>query len=208
MFIAVTYRDVILSEHDAATVYNTYFILLNNVGTVDAHETRGRQKFLHCLHAHERQDRFGRILLVDFEIVFQPLYVQNFTQFDLHQLILALYEDALNLFLGLLQQFKPLHSFVGSLQKVDVGDGFQQVVQRIDFVAVYGILVEGGGKDNAGAGIDHLRKFQSVQFGHLDVEEKQVDVLLGQLLDGLYGTGVFTDQLQKRGLVDVAFQLP
>ena len=41
-------------------------------------------------------------------------------------------------------------SFVGSLQKVDVGDGFQQVVQRIDFVAVYGILVEGGGKDNAG----------------------------------------------------------
>ena len=69
-------------------------------------------------------------------------------------------------------------------------------------------VVEGGGKDNAGAGIDHLRKFQSVQFGHLDVEEKQVDVLLGQLLDGLYGTGVFTDQLQKRGLVDVAFQQP
>ena len=55
-------------------------------------------------------------------------------------LLLAFYEDALNLFLGLLQQFKPLHSLVGSLQKVDVGDGFQQVVQRIDFVAVYGIL--------------------------------------------------------------------
>ena len=33
-------------------------------------------------------------------------------------------------------------------------------------------------------------------------------MLLGQLLDGLYGTGVFTDQLQKRGLVDVAFQQP
>ena len=52
LLIAVTDRNVVLAKDNTSAVDDTYFILLDNVGTVNAHETRGGQEFLHSLHAH------------------------------------------------------------------------------------------------------------------------------------------------------------
>ena len=40
--VAFTDRNTGFTEDDAASVDDTYFALLHNVGTVDAHETGGR----------------------------------------------------------------------------------------------------------------------------------------------------------------------
>lgn len=57
-------------------------------------------------------------------------------------------------------------------QEVEVGDGLEQVVERVHPVTVDGILVEGSSEDNARAGIHHLCKFQTVQFRHLNVKKE------------------------------------
>lgn len=53
LLIAVTDRNVVLAKDNTSAVDDTYFILLDNVGTVYTHEARSGQKFFHGFHAHE-----------------------------------------------------------------------------------------------------------------------------------------------------------
>ena len=105
-----------------------------------------------------------------------------------------------------MQQFEPLHGFVGGLQKVYVRDRFRQIIEGVDFIPVYGILVESGGENYARMRIYHSGELQSVEFGHLYVEEEKVDMLVRQIVHRLHRTGVFAGKFQKRGFVDVALQ--
>ena len=108
--------------------------------------------------------------------------------------------------MGLIEQFEPLDGLVGRLEEVGVGNGLEQVVEGIDLVAVEGVLLEGSGKDDAGARIDHPREFEPVEFGHLDVEEEEVDLLFGQFLHGLNSTGVFPCQFEEGSLGYIALK--
>ena len=132
--------------------------------------------------------------------------VKNIFELHLYQFVITFYEDAFNFLLGLLQQFEPLHCFIGGLQKVCIRDGFQQIIEGVDPIPVYGILVESGGENDTGMCIYHSGEFQAVEFGHLDIEKKKVDTFVRQVAHRLHCTGVFAGKFQKRGFVDVALQ--
>ena len=83
---------------------------------------------------------------------------------------------------------------------------FQQIIEGVDPIPVYGILVESGGENDTGMCIYHSGEFQAVEFGHLDIKKKKVDTLVRQVAHRLHCTGVFAGKLQKRGFVDVALQ--
>ena len=47
-------------------------------------------------------------------------------------------------------QLMPFQRFVGRRKEVGVADRLQQIVEGIHFIAIQGILLEGGGEDHTG----------------------------------------------------------
>lgn len=138
----------------------------------------------------DAKNRFGSVFCINFNIIFQSFDIHNFLQVYLYQFVVTFYKNAVYFF-RFLNQFEPLKCLIGSLQEIDIRNRFQQIIERIDTVAVNGILTEGGGKHNTGTRIHHFRKLQSVKLRHLNIQEKKIDFLIRQLFHGLNRTGIF-----------------
>ena len=104
----------------------------------------------------------------------------------------------------LLHEQEPLHRLVARLQEVGIADGLEQVIQRVDAEPVNGILVEGGGEHDARVLGNHLAQLQSVQLGHLYVEEQQVHRRLADTVQGVGSIGVLAAQFQEWYLLHIA----
>ena len=151
-----------------------------------ADEAVGRQVLLDGLHVHQRQDAGGGVLGVDFHIVFESLDVENLRHVDLDEFVLALDDDVLvvgcrlwlrrGLSTGL--KLRPLQRAVGCGEKLRIVYGFQQVVNGIVAESVERIFLESGDKDDAAFRRNDFRKLYAVELRHLNVEKKQVYLLL------------------------------
>ncbi len=94
-----------------------------------------------------------------------------------------------------------LHRFQETLER----DGFQQVVRHVEFVAFQGILRVGRGEYDQRLFLQNFQERQPRDFGHIDVEEKNVHGILLQDLDGRQRTGAGLNQLQVRYFGHVLF---
>ena len=155
----------------------------------------------------------GRLFGVDFHVVLEAFDVFNAVEVDLQQLVFAFHKYALGFAAatgcGLLLlpcEREPLQCAVAGLQKVDVAYGLHQVVERIDAVAVEGILLKRRGKHHPGALGQHARQFKPVELGHLNVEECQVHWIVGEALHGIYRVGILSAQFHKRNALHIAHQ--
>src|SRR5690606_34181531 len=54
----------------------------------------------------------------------------------------------------------------------------QQVIYRVRFKCTYGIFIESSCKNNSRRLLDKLQHFKSVDFGHLDIEENKIGLML------------------------------
>ena len=113
---------------------------------------------------------------INLNVIFQPFDVKDAAQLDLHQLVFAFDENRFGVGLcrvlfgrrygfcggvrelgfGCLAagQLVPAQGFVGRLEEVGIADGFEQIVEGIDLIAVEGVLAESGGEDDARIGIE------------------------------------------------------
>ncbi|MNM28565.1 hypothetical protein D3C81_390810 [compost metagenome] len=97
-----------------------------------------------------------------------------------------------------------LHSFrraaVGAgmgqrLLEALLAERFQQVIERMAFEGLQGVLVVGRDEDQARLCAYQFRHFEAVQARHLDVEEHQLRLQFRDGLDGLEAVGAFGHDL-------------
>ena len=138
------------------------------------------------LHVHQRQDAGGGVLGVDFHVVFESLDVENLRHVNLYELVFALDDDVLAVGNGLWLrrgfrtgfQLRPLQRAVGGGEKLRIAYGLQQIVDGVVAESVESIFLEGGDKDDAAFRRNDFRKLYAVELRHLNVEKKQVYLLL------------------------------
>ena len=75
LFIAFGDRNVLLIEHDTASVYHLDLAFLNDERAVHADELVGRQTLFHGLHAKQGEDGFLTVFQMYLDIVFQSFYI-------------------------------------------------------------------------------------------------------------------------------------
>lgn len=210
LLVAVADGDVDVAEDDAVAVDFLDFVFLDDEGAVDADETAGGQQLLHVLHVHQREDGLLAGGGENFHIVLETLDVEDVVEVDLQQFILALDKDAGGFLLAtatfLVHQFVPLQCLVAGLEEVGIADGLGEVVERVDAVAIDGILAEGGGEDDARGLGQHLAELQSVEVGHLDVKENEVDGVVGKSFEGVHGVVILALEFHEGDFIDVAGQ--
>ena len=107
------------------------------------------------------------MLQVNLYVVFQSFDVENVVQTNLYELVVTLH---VNEYIAVIRAFsmsvcgilrrlfhlKPCQCLVGRFEKLFVADRLQQVIQRIDPVAVQRILAECRCEDDACFGHYHL----------------------------------------------------
>lgn len=64
-------------------------------------------------------------------------------------------------------------------------------------------MFEGGGEDDFRPVADEAGEFQPIEFGHLDVEEDEIDVALFQAVESFHGAGASALKGEEGGAFDV-----
>ena len=201
--VTVGNGDVVVAEDNTETIHKANLGHVHDVGAVRAHELRGGETLFYAFHIHQAENGLLVVLKVYLHVVFQTFDEQNVIVLYLDKLVLTLHKDETvgsGCVYGRLR-LKPLQSLVCSEKEGLVADGLQQVVQRINLVAVNGILAESGSEDDAGGLGDDGGELNAAEFGHLDVEKHEMNTILTQVLDGRYGTVVGADEVEERGLL-------
>ena len=215
LLVGVGDGDILLAKDDAVAVDHLDFAPLHDKRAVHPYELTLGQHLFERLETQQREDGVWFAFEINLYIVLQAFDVENFVEGYLLEFVVALDKD-----IGALcrcgcrgaggtvplGQLEPLQRLLGGLEKIGIGDGLEQVVDGIDLVAVYGILSEGGGKDDATAPLDHVRELHAVEFGHLYVEEDEVDVALRNPFDRLHCRVERGFQLQEGGALDITLQ--
>ena len=99
------------------------------------------------------------------------------------------------------------HGLVHAHAEVEVGDGLDDEVERVDLVAAHGVLGEVGHKDDGGhlvVGAQEVRGLHAVDAGHLDVHEHEVEALLGEL--EVHGVGEAREREVEPALLRIAVE--
>src|SRR5581483_2901710 len=73
--------------------------------------------------------------------------------------------------------------------------GLEQVIGGVDLEGAQGVLIVGGGEDDGHVAANQFKNFETIELGHLDIEEEQVGLALGDSLDCLEAVGAFGDDL-------------
>ena len=107
---------------------------------------------------------------------------------------------------GCLLESEPVAGLLGRFQELLVADRLEKEVQGAYLVAVKGILLEGGGEDDAGIGREHAGKLHPVQVRHLDVQEHQFGNLGADLRKGQDRVVEGSGQLQERSTLHETLQ--
>ena len=215
LLVGVGDGDILLAKDDAVAVDHLDFAPLHDKRAVHPYELTLGQHLFERLETQQREDGVWFAFEINLHIVLQALDVENLVKGYLLEFVVALDKDIGALcrcgYRGAggtvpLGQLEPLQRLLGGLEKIGIGDGLEQVVDGIDLVAVHGILPEGGGKDDATAPLDHARELHAVEFGHLYVEEDEVDVALRNPFDRLHCRVERGFQLQEGGALDITLQ--
>ena len=111
---------------------------------------------------------------IDFQIIPEPFDVQDFIEPYLHELVVALYEDAFRRRFSSCPCLGHFRCLFGSLQEFRIGNGFEQIVDGVDLVSFDGISFKSCREDYPGLRIYHPGQVQPAQFWHLDIEEEQL----------------------------------
>ena len=155
-------------------------------GTVDPHETVSRQLVFHRFHRIVGHERLRLRSQVQQHIVFHSFHVADIRDVDFPHLPVDLHEERLTIGRGpdshrrrrrscrLLpfHQREPLLRLADGLQEFLVANGLEQEIKRRDFIALEGVLLECGRKDDARLRRNHAREREPVKIGHLDIEEQ------------------------------------
>ena len=99
-------------------------------------------------------------------------------------------------------QLRPLQRAVGGGEKLRIAYGLQQIVDGVVAESVESIFLEGGDKDDAAFRRNDFRKLYAVELRHLNVEKKQVYLLLQYAFYCLRGGCERCLKRQKRCLFD------
>ena len=88
--IRVANGDICVAEYDAVALYRLYFGTLHDIRAVHPQKIVGE----HLFERFQAQQRYKRVLLsfdVELDIIFETLDVENLSDENLFQLIVALY---------------------------------------------------------------------------------------------------------------------
>lgn len=88
----------------------------------------------------------------------------------------------------------------GGLEALAV-EGFEEVIDGVDFEGFEGEAVVGGDEDDDGEGVEveGLEDGEAIELGHLDIEEDEVGLVLFDEGDGFATVAGFADDLEVRG---------
>ncbi len=100
--------------------------------------------------------------------------------------------------------FQPGQGLVQGLQKPVKTDGFQQVINRIQFKPVPGVFLVGGRKDHFWRVFKGLYEFRAQEFRHPYVQKEEIHLMGLQEYKGFYGIAEFADHLQHRQFFTIA----
>ncbi len=78
------------------------------------------------------------------------------------------------------------------------GDGFEEIVHGVDFEGANGVVVVRGDEDDRGSVADQFENFEAIELGHLNVEEDERGLALGDDLDGFEAVGALAEDFDFR----------
>ena len=90
-----------------------------------------------------------------------------------------------------------LHGAFHCGKELGVIHRLEQIVDGVDADAFDGVVFVGGDKDHHGIARNQFHKLHTRQFGHLNVEKKQVDFARNNQGIGLAGRGEHSGKLQR-----------
>ena len=91
-------------------------------------------------------------------------------------------------------------------QKLLVADGLEKEIESVHLVTFVGILFEGGGEDDPRGGRHLPREVETIEVGHLDIEEKEIDFQMVERLERLHGVVERGGQFKPLGTCDEVLQ--
>ena len=91
--VTVGNGDVVVAEDNTETVHKANLGHVHDVGTVRAHELRGRETLFYPLHVHQAENGLLVVLKIYLHVVFQTFDEQNVIVLYLDKLVLTLHED-------------------------------------------------------------------------------------------------------------------
>ena len=149
-----------------------------------AFEPRCGQFLLQVFQTHDAHDGFS-ILNKYLHIVLDPFSIEQLVEGNLYQSVAAFHVDKSSLrgSFVLCERIRLIHRgrliepnqcLVDTLEKLIIVDGLLQIVQCVDTESLYGIFAEGCGKDYACDSGYHMAKLESIQVGHLNVQEDHI----------------------------------
>ena len=76
-----------------------------------------------------------------------------------------------------------------------VGERLEQVVERVNFEGAQRVLVVRGDEDDDRRAVEQLQHFEAVELRHLDVEQEEVGIVLGDCLHRFESVRALGDDL-------------
>src|SRR5574344_1011984 len=160
LLVEISNRQKSIVVHDHSLLVHLHYLLeIDNVGTMHTHEF-ARQSLFHPLHAQKNNDGLGYGVEINLDIFAHALHIADVLNGDPDDARVALHEDGVGItsqLRGFLDGFRlcspttisrllgviDLFDLVGRTLELVQSKGLEQVIDRIDLVALNGILTVG-----------------------------------------------------------------
>ena len=185
---------------------------------MDAHEHVAGQVLLDFLHAQQHDDGFALVVTSNPQVLAHGLDVADAVDGDANDLVVTLdKDDAVVIDLGG-DDSGSLLAYLVDVPHLECGGfklvktvGLQQVSHGIGLIALDGIVGVGRGEYHNGATavflIERFGKLHAVEFGHVDVKEDGINLLVVNDMLGLNGALALCHEFEVGNLLDIGYQL-
>src|SRR5579863_1052317 len=147
----------------------------HDVGVVDADEFAVGQLVFEGFEALEGDDLLGGS--VERDVVSEAFDKQDVADVDLDITCAFLHKNIIRVggfFFGGVGETEALFCFADRFDETLEGDGFFEIVDDIEVIALKGELGKGGGKNGKGPVGQDLEKGETGHFGHADVDKQEI----------------------------------
>ncbi len=178
-----------LANVDAIIAVNLLYLINGyDVGAVYAQELICGQHRLDCFHREVGDEGLAFSIEIEHDIILHSAYVGDAVDSDITQFAIHADEETLRLvvFISGLTLI-PLLRLLNCREELVIAYRFQQEIEGRHLVTLESVFLECRGEDDTGVGGNHVCQLHTVEVGHLNVEEKQVGLLLFDGIDSLDG---------------------